>query len=259
MVEPVYREFITRTNSSIYYKKHEIHFKTKYFKKKSTFRSKKAQPVHEMGPPFPVCIAASMHLNIGCPPDVAVVSPICFISCRSQQPCRATIQIPHAISLSGSKKDLFILTTHYSKPSLVSSPVERYFEIVKVDSLDVGKRNVTFKTTITEPSLYAIGIRYGGGMAGGVAGPHVHVPLECVLCCLCAKYDNQTLLPVKIYVGLNLPTVLLVHNVCVCVGGGGGGRLTERKVGYERSEVGAYRCRNKFSFWGVLILFCETP
>ena len=230
MVDPVYRQSITPTESMIYCKEHEIYFKSKYFsnnnsggmsKLRDSFRSRrsstgvKGQPAvkkseEPMKESVPVCIAAAMHLNIACPQDVVIISPICFISCRSRRPCRATVQIPHAAFISGNKKDVCILT--YTTVNLLGYPaspvvVKKSFKVEKVESLDVRKQNVSFKITITNPSLYAVGIK----CAGGVARPPV--PLQCVLYCLYAEYNGQELIsyiPVKMFVGLNLPTVFLV-------------------------------------------------
>lgn len=172
---------------------------------------------------LPVCIAAAMHLNMALPPDLTLVSPVCFVSVRTSpagRSCRTTLQIPHAVDLPGIKKELgrFCILTYMtfdliSSPSVeCSSPTERRLEVMTVESLNVTKKHVTFKTTIISPALYAVGIR---DVLKGVARPLA--PLRCVLFCLYVDLDNLTqikYISVKMFVGLNLPTVTQVCSMC---------------------------------------------
>ena len=249
MVQPVHRASITPTNSTTYCQQHNIHLKTKYFHHHNTSKHRLKNKTSKPPPSssstsssisstaseesISICIAAAMHLNIAFPPDVMVVSPICFLSCRSQRPCQATLKLPHA-AVASSRRDqdfatfcvltyvTFDVSGFYASPGVESpSPVERRLEVAGkevVKSLDVGSKEVTFKTTLTNPSLYAVGIRRGGGGGGGgglegVPRPPALMPLRCVLYCMYEKYEKQltiSTIPVKMYVGLNLPTVALV-------------------------------------------------
>ena len=230
VVEPVYRESITPTQSSIYCKEHGIKFSTKYFiintnnskPKKETASKHSGSEVTttDAEGEIPVCIAAAMHLNITFPTNYVIVSPVCFVSCRCEKPCRATLELPHAADLTtGNQKDkerfciLSYVITNLSSSSLKSpSPMVRVLDRMSVDSLEVENRCVRFKASFKNPSLYAVGVRCGGD---GV--PRPPVPLRCALFCMYRKFDKQdviSIVSVRLFVGLSLQTVTQVH-VCI--------------------------------------------
>ena len=166
-----------------------------------------------------MCIAAAMHLNISFPMDYVIVSPVCFISCRCEKPCRATLELPHAAYLTRDNEEdkgrfciLSFVVTNMSSLSLKSpSPMGRVLDCMKVDSLEVENRLVRFKASFKNPSLYAVGIKNASGSV-----PRPAVPLRCALFCMYEKFDKQdviSIVNVKMFVGLSLQTVTQVRIV----------------------------------------------
>lgn len=174
-----------------------------------------SEPVSAMKPEveIPVCIAAAMHLNIAFPRDYVIVGPVCFVSCRYQgdRPCKATLEIPHAVSLSADKSEeqrfrIFSFVTCNLKTISVESPspVERKLDRLEV-KLQVEKSTVRFKTIFKNPSIYAVGVE---SVCNGV--PRPLLPLKCVLFCLYDKLDKKKefrTIPITMYVGMQLQTV----------------------------------------------------
>ena len=227
IVEPVYRESITPTQSSIYCREHGIKFSTKHFlintnnkktNKDTSSKSSDGEAATEVKDEIPVCIAAAMHLNISFPMDYVIVSPVCFVSCRCEKPCRATLELPHAAYLTkDNEKDkrrfciLSYVVTNMSSLNLKSpSPMGRVLDRLNVDSLEVENRLVRFKASFKNPSLYAVGIK----SASGGSVPRPVVPLRCGLFCVYEKFDKHqeiSIVNVKMFVGLSLQTVTQVH------------------------------------------------
>ena len=194
---------------------------------------------------IPVCIAAAMHLHIAFPADYVVVSPVCFVSLRCEHTCRVTLELPHALANAAAVKrenkkerevkrlEVFSFVTFDLKQSTQvesPSPVERSFEAIRPTSLDIDGKVVRFKTTMENPRLFAVGVRVGGG--GGV--PRPLVPLKCAVFCLYRLPENQptvSIIPVWIYVGLNLKTLTAVSIFTVIIN-----ELPHKSTGWVKGQ-----------------------
>lgn len=218
VVEPVLNDLITPTNSTIYCKEHAIKVTTNYFNSKTKpAKASASNPPPALETEIPVCIAAAMHLHISFPSDYTIISPVCFISCRCEHTCRATLELPHAASISAGRRDkeeqslfcvLSFVTFDLKRSTQVESPspiLERRLEPLVLKSLEVESNLVRFKTTLGNPCLYAVGIRNDTSRV-----PRPLAPLRCALFCLYKKFEDQvsvSVIPIKMYVGLNLRTV----------------------------------------------------
>ncbi len=233
--DAVLRGTISQEKSTLYYSKHNI---------KLTMRNTKPQPSpprttrkENYSPPtrpqpslqvMEVCIAATMHYYIPFPQGYTIVSPICFVSCKSERSCLISLSLPHAIDTKIDKKCLNILSFHTydlvnsssggswggGSPAPIDSPMERQLCPINVNKLLVEGDVISFETCIINPSLFAIGIR--SDAVDTVPRPLL-LPLRCILFCVwqdlsqCATIGT---VPVTMYVGLKLPTVT---EVCMYV------------------------------------------
>ena len=162
-----------------------------------------------------------MHLNVTFPQNYTIVSPICFLSCKYKKPLQVTLTLPHAVSLSSidkmDKKMFSILsiraTSSLESPLFESPPMERGLLPISVDdSFLVESIKVTFKTTVSYPSLFAVGIKNGKNRI-----PRPFLPLKCRLFCMYEDYNERSMIstiPIRIHVGLNLGTVTRVSSGC---------------------------------------------
>ena len=165
-----------------------------------------------------VCLAAAMHLNMEFPSEYTIISPITFVSCKCRYPpCSITLSLPHAASITNSQIDrskfhiLSVITEKISVDSPnIESPQPRRLCKVKVESMKLEDRKVTFKTLISYPSLFALGIE--NHSSGRVPSPLV--PLRCALFCMYKDMRESSIvsqIPVKMYIGLDLRSVNKVY------------------------------------------------
>ena len=146
-----------------------------------------------------------------------MVSPICFVSCRSRGPCRVSLTLPHAVDTSsgtdGTTSRLVILSSATAR--IDSDPQGPFFSpservLAPLDNVElVIDRGVTkFQTELSHPSLFAVAVR---DSPGGISIP---LPLRCCLYVLYPLIEPTasmvTGFDVEAYVGMNIQTVATV-------------------------------------------------
>ena len=148
-----------------------------------------------------------------------VVSPICFLSCRSRGPCQVNLSLPHAVDIKGETlPELVILSsaTARTDPDAQSpffSPSERALSPLEGLKLKIQEGLVQFQTELCNPSLFAVAVRESPGS--------IPLPLKCCLYVLYPGFDSSiamlTTFDVETYIGMNLQTVATVrYTVDIC-------------------------------------------
>lgn len=156
-----------------------------------------------------VCLCASMHFNHSYPPGYSIVSPICFVSCKTERPCEIRLTLPHALAPLTSAEDrarvtLLSTTTvasHLHPHSPLFSPSERTLAPLPGEATVVDAQSLQFKTTLVHPSLFAVGVR---------AVPGRLLPLRCSLFVTYPYLEPEAKVPgfdMEAYIGMTLPTV----------------------------------------------------
>lgn len=147
------------------------------------------------------------------PAEYTIVSPICFVSCKCPKSSFSLI-LPHAVDTSNgidkeSFKILSIITcdvNSYSVESPVTEqPLEKKLEEIYA-SPTVYETKLKFKASLSNPALFAVGIRND---------PTARLPkplpiLRCTLFCMYEDYNEHSSIskiPVKMYVGLSIDSV----------------------------------------------------
>lgn len=162
-------------------------------------------------------IAASLHWSHAFPPGFVFVSPICFVSCKSQRVCEVRLTIPH--SLHGPSEDLDRRLAVFScatisqavGPQLPSpSPSARSFQRVATGGLSLEPTHVVFETCMKYPTLFAVGVATAPVNRGKVANIQYPVPpLRCCLYVACPadrdKYLSTT--DIDVYIAMSTKTV----------------------------------------------------
>lgn len=165
---------------------------------------------------FEVCLAMFMHTDIMTfPADYTIVSPVCFVSCKCPR-CPFSLTLPHAVDMSTNliKKESFkilsvikcdVHSNSIDSPS-TGLPPEEKLEEISVSLIEVYKGKLKFKTSICNPSFFAVGIKNDAEV--GVPRP---LPvLQCTLFCMFENYSEHlriSYIPVKMYVGLSIDSV----------------------------------------------------
>ena len=159
-----------------------------------------------------VRICATMSLN-QYPDKFVIVSPICFISCKSNdREMTIRLKLPHAASLQTPeyKNKVCILSTMSTSKSRnpntpLFTPTDRKLQPLDAISLslefDVGE--VDFKLNLLHPALFAVAITHAPERP-------VPVPLRCKLYVLYKVHDGTGSLGrifIFAYVALKLKTV----------------------------------------------------
>ena len=145
-----------------------------------------------------------------------MVSPICFLSCRSKGPCQVHLSLPHAVDISqeGSASRIVILSTATAKidadtQSPFFSPSERVLAPLENVELELKMESVKFETDLHHPSLFAVAVRDGPGS--------IPLPLRCCMYVLYPLIDQTismvTGFDVEAYIGMNVATVATVSNI----------------------------------------------
>ncbi|CAI8040034.1 hypothetical protein GBAR_LOCUS22323 [Geodia barretti] len=140
-----------------------------------------------------------------------VVSPICFVSCRSRGPCRVSLTFPHALDATPdttTPSRLVILSSATAKVDAGSqgpffSPSERVLDPLDDIDFKVDRGLARFQTELCHPSLFAVAVRDTPGS--------IPLPLRCCLYVLYPVIEPTvsmvTGFDVEAYVGMNIPTV----------------------------------------------------
>ena len=162
-----------------------------------------------------VCVAAAMHFNRLLPKGYTIVSPVCFVSCKTSKPCEVRLTLPHATlcQFDEDHKKVAILATSaydlkWSPDSPLFSPGEHpLVPLVGVD-LQTDRQCVKFTTTLVCPSLYAVAVK------DNFPCP---LPLRCSLFVtypeLSGESSTITAFDIMTYVGMTLKTVTTVGNI----------------------------------------------
>lgn len=146
-----------------------------------------------------------------------MVSPICFLSCRSKGPCQVNLTLPHAVNMprEDCSSRLAILSTATAKPdtdpnSPFFSPSERMLAPLEGIKIEFEKDRVKFQTDLRYPSLFAVAVRDGPGS--------IPLPLRCCLYVLYPELEPNSAMVagfgIETYIGMRLQTVT---TVCVHV------------------------------------------
>ena len=147
-----------------------------------------------------------------------MVSPICFLSCRSKGSCHVSVTLPHAVDTptqdsEGILPRLVILSSATAKidtdpQSPFFSPSERILAPLDDVNLSVDRGMAKFHTELSHPSLFAVAVRDTPGS--------IPLPLRCCLYVLYPLIEPSvsmvTGFDVEAYVGMNIPTVATVSS-----------------------------------------------
>ena len=142
-----------------------------------------------------------------------MVSPICFLSCRSKGPCQVNLSLPHAVNMpqEDCSSRLAILSTATAKidadpNSPFFSPSERVLAPLDGIQIEYEKDRVKFLTDLRYPSLFAVAVRDGPGS--------IPLPLRCCLYVLYPELEQSNPMvagfDIETYVGMKLQTVATV-------------------------------------------------
>ncbi len=161
-----------------------------------------------------VRIAAAMHLSRSIPPGYVVVSPICFVSCKRERPCKIGLSLPHALDLSSPTaqdviRSVVVLSTttvnaQLKAESPLFGPGEQTLVPLQGARPDVEERSVVIKTELVHPSLFAVAVKK--------VEP---IPLRCVMFVGHPVLDGKTRVAgfdLEVYIGMNLRTVSTVSH-----------------------------------------------
>ena len=163
-----------------------------------------------------------MELLFDPPPPLqgyTIVSPICFISCRSRGPCQVYLSLPHAVDISEDNtiSRVVVLSTATAKidsdsQSPFFSPSERVLTPLVGVRLEFDKGKVKFETNLHHPSLFAVAVREVPGS--------IPLPLRCCLYVLYPALEANISMvagfDVEVYIGMNVSTVATV-SVDFCI------------------------------------------
>ena len=157
---------------------------------------------------------ATMGLN-QYPDNYVIVSPICFISCKSQdREVVIRFKLPHAASVQAPeyRNKVCILSTMSTSSSRKNpntplfTPTDRKLTPLDVSSLEFDVGAVNFKLKLLHPALFAVAI-----IRGPIGVPRsIPIPLRCSLYVLYKVHDGTGSLGrimVYAYVALKLKTV----------------------------------------------------
>ena len=156
-------------------------------------------------------LVAGMAWRPGYPQNHVLVSPICFLSTKSQTQCEMCVSLPHALhSLEESNNRIFI----FSAPCVSStySPDRRELTMdVDATNISIDRTYVTFTTVLEQPTVFAVDVATDPPSFQGVPSPFEY-PLLSLRCCLyiACPSDKDKYLPstdIMTYVGLSLRTV----------------------------------------------------
>jgi hypothetical protein len=198
---PVNRKVLTSRNCKAYSSEHGLKLRVS---KDYWSGENKSHGLH-------VCMGAAMHYSQTFPQGYTVVSPICFVSCRSRGPCRVSLTFPHAVDATPdttTPSQLVILSSATAKVDADSqgpffSPSERVLDPLDDVDLKVDRGLARFQTELCHPSLFAVAVRDTRGS--------IPLPLRCCLYVLYPPIEPTvsmvTGFDVEAYVGINIPTV----------------------------------------------------
>ena len=220
------KETLTPENYTMNWEEHDIKFVTKIFHRKS----KQGQKTAPSNTPIrirklDVCLSVSMTTIIPLPNDYSIVSPICFVSCRYWKPKSSpfALTLPHALNDARKySSDVFkilswvtcdLTTLGVESPS-TDAPANANFVEIKPDSIKVLQHGLKFKSSIMNPSLFAIAMRNEPS-----AVPKPFPVLQCALFCIYERFDEYSKISqirIKFYIGMLLKTVQMVSTFSFC-------------------------------------------
>ena len=145
-----------------------------------------------------------------------VVSPICFLSCRSKGPCQVNLTLPYAVDMTPDDHSsrIAILSTATAKidadpKSPFFSPSERVLAPLDGIEIKYEKDRVKFLTDLRYPSLFAVAVRDGPG--------YLPLPLRCCLYVLYPEVEQSSPMvagfDIEVYIGMKLQTVATVCTI----------------------------------------------
>ena len=161
-----------------------------------------------------VRICATMGLN-QYPENYIIVSPICFISCKSEdKEVTVKMRLPHAASIKAPEyeRKICILSTMSTVRSKnpntpLSTPTDRKLHSIDVIDQELGIGEVHFKLKLLHPALFAVAV--ANTPTSEVPRP-IPIPLRSALYVLYKVYDGTSSLTrvyIHAYVALRLKTV----------------------------------------------------
>ena len=222
-VPPICKEMLKPSKPRLNCTEHGIAFSSKLFTEMAKNSQNNEQDfVSPKLKEFEVCLAVTMNINMPFPDRYTIVSPICFVSCKCPY-CPFSLTLPHAVDISTDLfnkeafKILSVVTCDVSNIS-VDSPMTEFppgkkLEEISVGLIEVYEGKLKFKTSICNPSLFAVGIE--NDAAANVPRP---LPvLMCTLFCMFKNYSQHSTIshiPVMMYVGLSINTV---RRVSICL------------------------------------------
>lgn len=159
-----------------------------------------------------VCIAAAVHFNRMLPQGHTIVSPVCFVSCKTDEACEIRLTLPHATLCQFDEdfKKIVVLSTaaydhKWSPDSPLFSPGEHPLVPLHGIDLKTEPQHVKFTTTLICPSLYAIAVKENFPCP---------LPLRCSLFVTYPVLNNEsatvTAFDIMAYVGMALKSVTTV-------------------------------------------------
>ena len=202
-VPPVTKDTLTPNNLRVFCESHELKLRV----------SKDYWGVKNKEESVDVCLCAAMHLNRSFPQGYTIVSPVCFVSLKSQRPCEINLSIPHAIANAEAEKDkICILSTVTVNPNLqpespLFSPSERTLIQLQGIELQAETRSIKFRTSLAHPSLFVVAVRDGVSRL---------LPLRCSLFVAYPELDRNSSVSafdIETYIGMNLKTVTTVSSL----------------------------------------------
>ena len=156
-------------------------------------------------------LVAGMSWRPGYPQNHVLISPVCFLSTKSQVHCELCVSLPHALySLEDSNNRISIFSA--TCVSSTYSPDRRELTLDEdATNITVDRTYVTFTTTLRQPTVFAVGVATESPSFHGALSPF-DFPLLSLRCCLYIAYpsDKDKYLmstDIMTYVGLNLRTV----------------------------------------------------
>ena len=214
-VQPHHSDTLTLERRATFSLEHDL----KLSVSKSYWRENKLKQ-----PQLDVCLTAAMHFNRSFPPGFVIVSPICFVSLKSQHHPSITFTVPHALRSSEKERNrICILFMHTVDPNLsidspIGLPTERTLSCLRDDVIkEIGPNFVSFGTQLVCPTLFAVGMRTDEKIPAPLA-------LKCSLFVTYPILDGNTTISafeVVVYIGMSLKTVetvSLLSSTCIhCV------------------------------------------
>ena len=169
-------------------------------------------------------LCAGMQSSYACPRGYCVVSPICFVSCKTVGPSHLTLILPSAVRVD--EKDTGLLTILSAVPSNASLRLDSpqsagagtLTPLANCAPRPLPNGGVRFSCQLTSASLFVVAVVCAEGEF-----PSPSLPLRC---CLTVGYEMQKdFSHVKgfdlvAYVGMRLPsiTTVSVYGGGECVG-----------------------------------------